>query len=366
MPSTHQSAIHAPSPNYDEPHRNSNVDVLIQQPISKERRLTLRLTSPTKSAERDNLATPSAAPNGEIAVLSSAKDSLGSDQQPASWKPARRNSTSLPSSTTASSKTSIESRARRPSSSSSSSARPQLNRASTTPVEYYFAPQPGSSGLEARSPATRRAPASRSSHGIETSRGPPPALSTQRSYTTDTARKVQSPKDINSARAHQVRPGLVARKTCGVSASSNNTSRPHTSAGSTLESAEQEATTYRRRSRSSTWSDGAVMATSVERYLDEFPDDARDRTLRALEGSREARYARTEYDEEDAITGLEEQASNEDLFLNLARATSTIEAPADSTSRSERRRVSALLNSATLDYTLYHSRQTQHRQPYDP
>ena len=54
------------------------------------------------------------------------------------------------------------------------------------PAASYFARQPGASGFDARSPFTRRAPpASRSSHGIETLSGPPPALSTQRSYTVD-------------------------------------------------------------------------------------------------------------------------------------------------------------------------------------
>lgn len=88
------------------------------------------------------------------------------------------------------------------------------------------------------------------------------------------------------------------------------------------------------------------MATSVDRYLHEFSDDARDRTLRALEGTREAGYARSDFDDDEAVDGLDGQASNEDLFLNLARATSTIEAPADaiSSSRSERRRVSLLIS----------------------
>ncbi|KAL8934115.1 MAG: hypothetical protein Q9211_005401 [Gyalolechia sp. 1 TL-2023] len=45
----------------------------------------------------------------------------------------------------------------------------------------YFPGQPGSAALEARSPASKRAPASRSSHGIATANGPPPALITRRS-----------------------------------------------------------------------------------------------------------------------------------------------------------------------------------------
>ena len=51
----------------------------------------------------------------------------------------------------------------------------------------YFVPQPGASGAEARSPLNKRPPASRSSNGVETFSGPPPALSTQRSYQGDSA-----------------------------------------------------------------------------------------------------------------------------------------------------------------------------------
>ena len=368
MPSTHLSTIHTPSTDYGEPYRNSNVDVLVdEQPNPKYTRLSLRLNPPTKSAERDILAASSAAPNGVTAIRGSARELIVPEQQPRVSKLERRNSTSLPSSTTYSSKYSKESRIKPLSSSSSPPARPQFNRALSTPVGSYFAPQPGSSGLEARSPATRRAPASRSSHGIETSSGPPPALSTQRSYSTDAAKKSQPPTDVTSAREDQVRPGLVAHKNYCTKVNGKPTSRPHTSAGSTLEIAEQKATTSGR-SRTSTWSNGTAMATSVDRYMEEFSDGARDRTLRALEGSREARYARTEYNDDDAIVGLDEQASNEDLFLNLARATSTLDAPALSTSRSERRSVSASNLTSTTLYPkpLRFIVNLQHRQPYDP
>ena len=47
------------------------------------------------------------------------------------------------------------------------------------PAGSYFAPRPVAPDSEPRSPFNRRPPASRSSHGIETFSGPPPALSTQ-------------------------------------------------------------------------------------------------------------------------------------------------------------------------------------------
>jgi hypothetical protein len=62
--------------------------------------------------------------------------------------------------------------------------------------ESYFTTQTAASGTEARSPANKRPPASRSSHGIETSTGPPPALSTQRTLTTDGAWKFPLSEDL--------------------------------------------------------------------------------------------------------------------------------------------------------------------------
>ncbi|MCJ1377917.1 hypothetical protein MMC17_001013 [Xylographa soralifera] len=66
---------------------------------------------------------------------------------------------------------------RRVSTSSVAKVRPALH---ASREESYFAIYPTTSGTEARSPANKRPPASRSSHGIETASGPPPALSTQR------------------------------------------------------------------------------------------------------------------------------------------------------------------------------------------
>ena len=68
---------------------------------------------------------------------------------------------------------------------SSPSALPGNTQALSFAQESYFSAQPGSPATEARSPANKRAPASRSSHGIATANGPPPALITQRSYHGD-------------------------------------------------------------------------------------------------------------------------------------------------------------------------------------
>ena len=83
----------------------------------------------------------------------------------------------------------------------------------SSPAASYFARQPGASSLDARFPFTRRAPASRSSHGIETLSGPPPALSTQRSYTVDSSWSHIPPVDLKPSiyQAHNKKPACATR-----------------------------------------------------------------------------------------------------------------------------------------------------------
>ncbi|KAF4534528.1 hypothetical protein BFW01_g7864 [Lasiodiplodia theobromae] len=84
-------------------------------------------------------------------------------------------------------------RARR-SSTSSTATRPTPSSVSSS--GSYFGPHAPSSA-DARSPASRKPPASHSSHGIETSYGPPIALITRRrSTTSDVARRSRSPADV--------------------------------------------------------------------------------------------------------------------------------------------------------------------------
>ena len=65
----------------------------------------------------------------------------------------------------------------------------------TSPSISYSVLRSNNSGSELRSPLAKRPPASRSSHGIETSSGPPPALSTQRSQSLEGSWKLISPED---------------------------------------------------------------------------------------------------------------------------------------------------------------------------
>ena len=143
---------------------------------------------------------------------------------------------------------------------------------------------------ELRSPALKRAPASRSSHGIETSSGPPPALSTQRSYTAESTRRVNPPQE-------PTQPHPTAQRGGGPAVAK----RPASSSG-----VPQKDGMFNRRSR----------RTSV--YEE---DEDRTLTLRDSEG---------EQGGDDTIS------SQEDIFLNLAQQDA--EAPPLPRPNGERRR----------------------------
>jgi hypothetical protein len=73
---------------------------------------------------------------------------------------------------------------------SSTSLNSSPNLSLTSPTTYSTESH---SHSETRLPSAKRPPASWSSHGIETSFGPPPALITRGSYNSDLARRAQSP-----------------------------------------------------------------------------------------------------------------------------------------------------------------------------
>jgi hypothetical protein len=100
---------------------------------------------------------------------------------------------------------------RRLSTSSSSRPSPQLSVPSPG-TNGYFSPQPSASGPEAKSPATRKPPASHSSNGIETSQGPPVALITRGAYSAELARRAQLQRTSDFAFAQQqlLHSGLVS------------------------------------------------------------------------------------------------------------------------------------------------------------
>ena len=178
----------------------------------------------------------------------------------------------------------------------------------------YFRPHPAAaSSFEARSPPNRRAPASRSSHGIETRSGPPPALITQRSYNADSPwRRHSQTEPINSE-----------------SFESSNDS----SIDSVLQTTQKPS--------------GDMNGLGGRR-------DRRNRRSLDITGLSRRSMADYEADQDHTVrpTGRHAQSSSfdlgstrqqqEDLFLNLARSDPLEEQESDSRSTTTRRQVSPL------------------------
>ena len=141
------------------------------------------------------------------------------------------------------------------------------------PKGSYFSRQSTTPSTDARSPAVKRAPASRSSHGIETASGPPPALSTQRSYTAETTRSFYQPVELP-------KPKPTTHTAGGI----DQAARPSPSSGMS----DKDVMSNRRSSRMS------------------LQDEDGDRTLTLRDGEGEQ-------------GGDETVSSQEDIFLNLAQ-----------------------------------------------
>lgn len=195
------------------------------------------------------------------------------------------------------------------------------------PAGSYFAHQPGASGIEPRSPTNKRPPASRSSHGIETSTGPPPALSTQRSYNAESPWRSPPPTD------------------------SQSTPKPISQHHDTNDSIDSILRSTQSSKKDRTYSDplvpaiagrpksfaggGKINSMTARQYDSASFEDDQDPTLR-INGRKTA-------DSRDPRNGRDEQQSQEDLFLHLARTNSVVDEAAETMSRSERRRVSERL-----------------------
>ncbi|KAL9126615.1 MAG: hypothetical protein Q9175_007888 [Cornicularia normoerica] len=189
------------------------------------------------------------------------------------------------------------------------------------PLGSYFAPQPGASGSEARSPQSRRPPASRSSHGIETSSGPPPALSTRRSYNAEVPWRSPPPSDRRAIQPliHSASIDSIVRQTHHTS---NEDIEPNTSDG--VRSAQL---------RKSSIVEGGTIAMDGRWEVQSGSEEDQDSTLR-INGHRtkNGRHTRKESSQQQS------QSSHEDLFLNLARADPALGDGPEPSKRNERRR----------------------------
>jgi hypothetical protein len=239
---------------------------------------------------------------------------------------------------------SLSSDTRRPSTSPSSTHSP-TTAPSISSTSSYLSSQPASSDVEARSPTTKskKGPASHSSHGIETATGPPPALSTQRSYTNDLTRR--QPADLAFAQQQRAQIGLVgtakSRRT-SVESSTASTPGPSHDEGSP-DSGKRDSQDTALLIRDGPLRFDEDMGDGRFRgYGEDLLGDDRNRTLRALEGVRDENPG--ESSSEGHATTFDtpehqQQSAHEDLFLNLARADSTRPGSGEVTGRSERRRV---------------------------
>ena len=188
----------------------------------------------------------------------------------------------------------------------------------------YFAPQPGASGSEARSSQNRRPPrppASRSSHGIETFSGPPPALSTRRSYNAESPWRSSAPSDpraIHPPMIHSASIDSIVRQT-------------HHIANAQIESKTSEGGRSAR-PRTSSIVERGTTAMDLRHEVQSGSEEDRDSTLR-INGYKTSngRHNRKESGQQKS------QSPHEDLFLNLARADSEINDEVEPSNRSERR-----------------------------
>ncbi|KAL8956380.1 MAG: hypothetical protein Q9193_006094 [Seirophora villosa] len=199
----------------------------------------------------------------------------------------------------------ITSRQQRPT--SSPSAFPATTKPPSTARPSYFSLHSVSSGIEARSPATKRAPASRSSHGIATTNGPPPALITQRSYHAEpwrTSFPNDPPNPAVDPSQHSPAPES------GTTLPRRNSTITKTSGAAKSDAMNGTARRHR--------------ATSVAHDLyDEEAEE--DDTLRTLGGTPRSSRASRHTHNGTGPDGHDEDhsySSHEDLFLHLARTES--------------------------------------------
>ena len=199
----------------------------------------------------------------------------------------------------------------------SSTSSKRFNPAVNSSEGSYFTQQPGIFGVESRLQQARRPPASRSSHGIETKSGPPPALSTQRSYS-------ESPWRVTSSTSPRaVHPPLK------LPSDRSNTAGEILNDTTNDELRAQKSKVARVTHTRPSTSDGVITTMEARDYR-RSESEERDLTLRiSNQNVQEGGRSR------DVDAQKQPLSSHEDLFLNLARDDSVRE---ETLSRSERRR----------------------------
>ncbi|KAL9610688.1 MAG: hypothetical protein Q9167_004636 [Letrouitia subvulpina] len=216
------------------------------------------------------------------------------------------------------------------------------------PRGSYFSNQPTSSGKEVRSPASRRAPASRSSHGIATADGPPPALITQHSYHGEQWR--------SPPKSGQLHPPLIIQQQSQTASTDSltQTTKSKSQRDSQASSTQVKANDPLARAGGMT---AAPSSTDPHPMLEEEED-----TLRTLGGIPRTKSTIADFQSKPITSSREEDhpiSSHEDLFLNLARADSEVAGAGEPGRRNERRRVCHASFQATVNTSKLTFKQSQ-------
>jgi hypothetical protein len=235
--------------------------------------------------------------------------------------------------------------------------------ASKTPLNEFksaFAqaplPTPASIPRSSQDRRTRRAPASRSSNGIETSTGPPRALSTNRSFAAESARSPNTSTTEWALAQQQLAFESNKLPASSIENPVNTTpnSIPRQSRTSTARSIDESSLSRSvippiRSFKSSAKRNSVEMyARNTHRYEsppeeDQDNEGDRDRTLRVLEGLSDDRQEQYQSPSNRIDDRDQRQASTlgDDLFLDLARDDMTRRANDEggSTAPTERRKV---------------------------
>ena len=234
--------------------------------------------------------------------------------------------------------------------SSPSSEQTQSPRSSLIASDSYFSFQPGAPLLDTRSPAIKRPPASRSSHGVETASGPPPALSTQRTHSTETAWRLPSAYDTH-INYTQLTPRALATLAAENLAQakvqkcpsfdpeliSNDFGRKPLNANS-VEEVE------------------GVMSTTVTEYSGSKIHEISDKKM-SFGGNSNSTHHQT-------ISRSDSHSSQEDLFLNLATTDKPIEKAANSPTLNERQSTQEIISKPRPQTMIIEDR-TIEKQPVD-
>lgn len=200
------------------------------------------------------------------------------------------------------------------------------------PSTSYSNSQLSASPVNSRSTPARRQPASRSSHGIETASGPPPALITQRSYTTEVPRRQPAPADLIATRPH------LRHRSQTDSNIDTKAQRQHVFVDERTYDSPLPSSSVKTRRESDKGKARMDLTSSIEKNR-QSPGDDLNQISRGL-ARKDPSKTLSVLGEPNAQEGTKPQRSQEDLFLNLANSGTLADEPKEGMSRSERRHVS--------------------------